>query len=56
MFDSDSSEDLTSGVVASIGGGHRVMRTSRAGTGPTLLELLVTLVRALASRNAPPFW
>jgi hypothetical protein len=29
MFDSDSSEDLTSGVVGGISGGRRIMRTSR---------------------------
>jgi hypothetical protein len=56
MFDSDSSEDLTSSVVGDIGGGYQIMKTSRAGTSPALLELLMTSVRALASRNAPPSW
>jgi hypothetical protein len=55
MFDSYSSEDLTSSAVGGIGGGRRIMKTSRAGTSPALLELLMTSVRALASRNVPPF-
>jgi hypothetical protein len=54
MFDFDSSEDLTSGVVGGIGGGRRIMKTSWDGTSPTLLELLMTSVRALASWNTPP--
>jgi hypothetical protein len=49
MFDSDSSEDLTSGAVGGIGGGRQIMRTSWVGTAPTMLELLMTSVRALAS-------
>jgi hypothetical protein len=56
MFDSDSSEDLTSGAIGGIGGGRRIMRTSRAGTTPALLELLMTSVRALSSQNALPSW
>jgi hypothetical protein len=49
MFDSDLSEDLTSGAVGGIGGGRRIIRTSQASTTPALLELLMTSVRALAS-------
>jgi hypothetical protein len=56
MFDFDSSEDLTSGAVGGIGGDRQIMKTSWAGTNPALLELLMTLVRALALRNAPPSW
>jgi hypothetical protein len=32
MFDSDSSEDLTSGAVGGIGSGRRIMKVSRLGT------------------------
>jgi hypothetical protein len=32
MFDSDSSEDLTSGAVDDIGSGRRIMKVSRLGT------------------------
>jgi hypothetical protein len=56
MFDFDSSKDLMSGAVGGIGGGHRIMKTSQAVTSPALLELLMTLVRALASWNTPPSW
>jgi hypothetical protein len=49
MFDSDSSEDLTSGAVGGISDDRQIMKTSRAGTSPALLELLMTSVRALAS-------
>jgi hypothetical protein len=56
MFDSDSSEDLTSGAVGGIGGGRRIMKTSRACACPALLELLVISVGVLASWRAPPSW
>jgi hypothetical protein len=56
MFDSDSSEDLTSGVVGGIDGGRRIMKTSWASTSPARLELLMTSVRALALQNTPPSW
>jgi hypothetical protein len=56
MFDFDSAKDLTSGAVGGIGGGCQIMKTSQAGTSPAQLELLVTLVRALASWNTPPSW
>jgi hypothetical protein len=56
MFYSNSSEDLTSGAIGGIGGGRRIMRTSRASTTPALLELLMTSVRASASQNALPSW
>jgi hypothetical protein len=56
MFDSDSSKDLTSGAVGGIGGGRRIMKTSWAGTNPALLELLMTLVGASTSWDAPPSW
>jgi hypothetical protein len=46
MFDFDSSEDLTSGVVGGIGTGHRIMKASRPGTK---LTLLMTSVGVLAS-------
>jgi hypothetical protein len=54
MFDSDSSEDLMSGAVGGIGGGRRIMRTSRAYTTLALLELLMTSVRVSASHNVLP--
>jgi hypothetical protein len=54
MFDSDSSKKLTSGAVGGIGGGRQIMKTSWPSTSPALLELLMTSVRALALRNAPP--
>jgi hypothetical protein len=37
MFDSDSSKDLTSGVVDGIGSGHQIMKDSRPGTRLALL-------------------
>jgi hypothetical protein len=37
MFDSDSSEDLTSGAVGGIGSGHRIMKASWPGTRLALL-------------------
>jgi hypothetical protein len=37
MFDSDSSEDLTSGAVGGIGGGRRIMKASWSGTKLALL-------------------
>jgi hypothetical protein len=56
MFDSDSSEDLTSGAVGGIGGGYRIMRTSQAYAILALLELLMTSVRVSVSQNALPSW
>jgi hypothetical protein len=56
MFDSNSSEDPTSGVVGGIGGGHRIIKTSWSGISPALLQLLTTLVGELASQSAPPSW
>jgi hypothetical protein len=47
MFDSNSSEDLTSGVVGDISSGRRIMKTFRPGTRIALL--LRTLVGVLAS-------
>jgi hypothetical protein len=37
MFDSDSSEDLTSGAVGGIGSGRRIMKASRPGARLALL-------------------
>jgi hypothetical protein len=54
MFDSDSSEDLTSGAVGGIGSGRRIMKASRPGT--RLALLLRTLVGVLASWSVLPFW
>jgi hypothetical protein len=54
MFNSDSSEDLTSGVTGGISSGHRIMKASRPGT--RLALLLRTLVGVLASWSVLTFW
>jgi hypothetical protein len=54
MFDSDSSEDLTSGAVGVIGSGRRIMKASRPGTRFALLSR--TLVGVSASWSELPLW